>query len=279
MRMRRRLPKSGLMLVLLVSILSVLVMAACQGPAGKPGFPGNPGNAGPQGPAGAPGLPGISGNAGEPGAPGLAGLQGSAGDPGLPGSPGNPGPQGPAGAPGLPGLSGNPGEPGAPGLPGLQGPEGAVGAAAVVEAVAPPVPTAGAALVGGMVPAGDTITVYGAGFGSAESIIVQWAWTAAEHIEAAGTRACKTAQTLDRHGGGSRPAADVKDSGDGWMDPYCFDSGLLATTKASTVVADAVTGAFSTSVSVPDTMPAGIYTLMALGVDGSVASAPIIVTE
>ena len=93
-KVRKYLPKSSILMLVLTSVLAIAILSACQGPAGaagEPGFPGNPGIAGVQG---------------------AQGIQGAQGDPGLPGFPGNPG------APGKPGL---------PGLPGIQGVQGIAG--------------------------------------------------------------------------------------------------------------------------------------------------------
>ena len=80
--MRKRFSIGGFLALL---SLFALVLVACEGPSGTrglPGEPGNPGNAG---------FPGVQGVSGDPGLPGL---------PGNPGNPGPPGPAGPAGAPG-----------------------------------------------------------------------------------------------------------------------------------------------------------------------------------
>ncbi len=61
------------------------------------------------------------------GCAGAAGLPGESGLPGNPGNPGEPGPQGSQGSAGLPGLPGEPGNPGAPGEPGKVGPQGPPG--------------------------------------------------------------------------------------------------------------------------------------------------------
>ncbi len=85
--MRKRLQSRGIIAALLFSIF-VFALVACEGPQGAPGLPGlagNPGNPGPQGvqgPQGDPGLAGLPGNPGEPGNPGAAGPPGSQGDPG-----------------------------------------------------------------------------------------------------------------------------------------------------------------------------------------------------
>lgn len=69
-------------LVLLISTVSV----GCRGPQGDsgepglPGLPGNPGNPGPRGPQGIPGEPGLPGNPGNPGIQGLQGSQGPKGE-------------------------------------------------------------------------------------------------------------------------------------------------------------------------------------------------------
>jgi len=91
--MRKRFSVAGMLALL---SLFALVLVACEGPTGArglpgvPGVPGNPGNAG---------FPGVQGAAGESGLPGLPGL------PGNPGNPGPPGPQGDAGAAGADALS------------------------------------------------------------------------------------------------------------------------------------------------------------------------------
>jgi len=91
---RKYLPKSSILMLVLTSILTMAILSACQGPAGAAGESGYPGN---------PGIAGVQG---------AQGIQGAQGDPGLPGFPGNPG------APGKPGL------PGLPGIQGVQGPAG-----------------------------------------------------------------------------------------------------------------------------------------------------------
>ncbi len=85
--MRKRLQSRGIIAALLFSIF-VFALVACegpQGPPGLPGLPGNPGNSGPQGvqgPQGDPGLAGLPGNPGDPGNPGAAGPPGTQGAPG-----------------------------------------------------------------------------------------------------------------------------------------------------------------------------------------------------
>lgn len=88
--MRKRFPSRGTIIALLFSVF-VIGLLACRGPAGAPGLPGLPGNPGNPGPAGPSGPPG------EPGFPGLPGNPGNPGPPGVAGPPGPPGPQGPAG--------------------------------------------------------------------------------------------------------------------------------------------------------------------------------------
>ena len=78
--MRKRLSVGG---VLAMLSLFAFVLMACEGPAGARGLPGAPGN---------------PGNAGYPG------VQGQPGEPGNPGNPGNPGPPGGVGPPGAPGA-------------------------------------------------------------------------------------------------------------------------------------------------------------------------------
>jgi hypothetical protein len=100
--------------------------------------------------AGAPGKPGLPGPPGAPGNPGLPGLQGSSGEPGEPG------------APGLPGA---PGAPGKPGLPGLTGARGATGSSGVS-------PDASIAVPGGTIYLDGDATVWGSGFEKFEPVTV-----------------------------------------------------------------------------------------------------------
>ena len=86
-----RLPSKGIIAALLFPAL-VIVLLACTGPAGPPGLPGLPGS------PGAPGNPGEPGLQGGQGPQGVSGLPGLPGNPGKPGSPGAPGVTGPAGA-------------------------------------------------------------------------------------------------------------------------------------------------------------------------------------
>ena len=81
--MRKRFSLGGMLALL---SLFALVLMACEGPAGARGLPGLPGN------PGSAGFPGVQGLPGEPGLPGL------------PGNPGNPGPPGGDGPPGQPGA-------------------------------------------------------------------------------------------------------------------------------------------------------------------------------
>ena len=83
--MRRLFSIRGLVTALVFSVFIIALVGCSDGAPGAPGLPGNPGNPGAAGPQGEPG---------EPGEPGLPGL------PGNPGAPGAPGPQGPAGADG-----------------------------------------------------------------------------------------------------------------------------------------------------------------------------------
>ena len=85
--MRHRFSIGGFLALL---SLFALVLVACEGPNGPRGLPGVPGN------PGSPGSPGVQGAPGEPGLPGLSGY---------PGNPGPPGPQGPLGAPGADAVS------------------------------------------------------------------------------------------------------------------------------------------------------------------------------
>ncbi len=96
-QLRVHLPQRGIFIAVFGSLLSVILLAACAGDPGEsglPGLPGNPGNSGPQGqvgaqgPPGEPGLPGNPGLPGDPGAPGLPGVQGIQGAQGAAISPG-----------------------------------------------------------------------------------------------------------------------------------------------------------------------------------------------
>jgi len=97
-KVRKYLPKSSTLMLVLTSVLAIGILSACQGPAGAAGESGYPGN---------PGLPGVQGS---------QGIQGAQGDPGLPGFPGNPGAPGKPGLPGLPGIQGIQGIPGQNGV-------------------------------------------------------------------------------------------------------------------------------------------------------------------
>ncbi|MCH7787230.1 MAG: collagen-like protein [Chloroflexi bacterium] len=86
--MRIRFPSKGMTLALFFSVFSVLVLVGCRGPqgnAGLPGAAGNPGNAGLQGQAGEPGLSGFPGEPGNVGSQGIQGVQGIQGEQGSPG--------------------------------------------------------------------------------------------------------------------------------------------------------------------------------------------------
>ena len=100
--------------------------------------------------AGAAGKPGLPGPAGLPGKPGLPGLQGSQGDPG---------------APGAPGLPGAPGEPGKPGLAGLVGSRGLTGSPGIS-------PDSAIAVAGGTIYLDGDATIWGSGFESFEPVTV-----------------------------------------------------------------------------------------------------------
>lgn len=82
--MRKRFPRKGVIVALLSSVF-VFALIACQGDPGLPGlsgFPGDPGNLGAQGIQGPPGQPGFSGHPGNPGNPGPPGAPGAKGDQG-----------------------------------------------------------------------------------------------------------------------------------------------------------------------------------------------------
>lgn len=96
--MRKRFHPVGIILALLFS-MSAIALVACEGPKGPPGDPGLPGL------SGNPGNPGLAGPQGPPGLPGEPGLPGRPGNPGNPGLAGPPGPPGPPGAQGVAGIS------------------------------------------------------------------------------------------------------------------------------------------------------------------------------
>ena len=101
--MSKKLFTRSVALAMLVPLLSILVLSACAGAAGKPGLSGSAGN------------PGLPGNTGPAGIQGPQGEPGAPGSPGNSGTPGNPGKPGAPGLPGLPGLLGPPGEATSPG--------------------------------------------------------------------------------------------------------------------------------------------------------------------
>ena len=144
--MRTRFGSRGLILALVMSAL-VIALIACTGPQGPPGDAGSAGSAGPAGPAG------PQGDAGPAGDDGIAGPPGSPGSAGPAGPPGAQGDTGAAGASGSSGSQGSTGPAGPPGPPGPGGPSIALAASSIV-------------------PSGDTVTVWGAGFANGETVSV-----------------------------------------------------------------------------------------------------------
>ena len=169
-----------------------------------------------------------------------AGDPGKPGLPGLPGNPGNPGPggaQGIQGPPGEPGLPGNPGNPGNPGPPGAPGPAGVPGLTGA-DAVSP-----GARIVLSENTIGtaedSSFSVWGSGFLPGEPVVLL----------------LQVDQNLQIILGGARgPQITANDAG------------------AFSMSFEAI-GGVSASL---DRAP-GFRTLMANGVNGSRASAPVLI--
>ncbi len=104
------------------------------------------------------------------GVQGEPGLPGISGSAGLPGNPGNVGPQGFQGPPGEPGLPGFPGNPGNPGPPGAPGPTGPAGADGVDGAGSG---EASVAISKSAIAAtGDAFSVSGSGFNAGEPVTI-----------------------------------------------------------------------------------------------------------
>ena len=123
-----------------------------------------------------------------------------------------------------------------------------------------------ATIRGGSGTTGGTITIYGSGFTSAEYVSMRWAFTEAEYA-AAKERGCKDAKSIARNTSAANST-----------NPYCYDSGIKGGgVKLDAATADTVSGAFTYTLKV-GTMPAGVFTLLATGSDGSRASASIVVT-
>jgi VCBS repeat-containing protein len=123
-----------------------------------------------------------------------------------------------------------------------------------------------ATITGGTGITGGTVTVYGSGFNGAEYVSMRWAFTEAEYA-AAKARGCKDAKSIARNTSAANST-----------NPYCYDSGIKGDgVKLSAANADTVSGAFTYTLNI-GTMPAGVFTLLATGSDGSRASTSIIVT-
>ena len=123
-----------------------------------------------------------------------------------------------------------------------------------------------ARITGGTAATGSTLVVHGSGFTSAEYVSMRWAFTEAEYA-AAKERGCKDAKSIARNTSAANST-----------NPYCYDSGIKGDgVKLDAATADTVSGAFTYTLKV-GTMPAGVFTLLATGSDGSRASASIVVT-
>ena len=123
-----------------------------------------------------------------------------------------------------------------------------------------------AAIIGGTAATGGTVTITGSGFNGAEYVSMRWAFTEAEYA-AAKERGCKDAKSIARNTSAANST-----------NPYCYDSGIKGDgVKLDAATADTVSGAFSYTLKI-GTMPAGVFTLLATGSDGSRASAPIVIT-
>ena len=166
---------------------------------------------------------------------------------------------GPAGSPGLPGVPGNPGNPGAPGNPGPQGPSGPQGPAGDAAAAGS---TAVLHAVGGLdVHAGDSVSVVGGGFASAEFVTFEWGWTPFE-MALAEILACQDAKSIARNTSKANST-----------NPYCYTNGMRGNAKKlGSAVADKITGSITHKFDVSATMPPGLYTVSAFGVDGTNSS-------
>ena len=123
-----------------------------------------------------------------------------------------------------------------------------------------------ASITGGSAATGATLTIHGAGFTGAEYVSMRWAFTEAEYA-AAKERGCKDEKSIARNTSAANST-----------NPYCYDSGIKGDgVKLDAANADRVSGAFAYTLKI-GTMPAGVFTLLATGSDGSRASAPIVVT-
>jgi len=122
-----------------------------------------------------------------------------------------------------------------------------------------------ASITGGAATTGGTLTITGSGFNGAEYVSMRWAFTEAEYA-AAKERGCKDAKSIARNTSAANST-----------NPYCYDSGIKGDgVKLDAANADSVSGAFSYTLKI-GTMPAGVFTLLATGSDGSRASAAIVV--
>ena len=166
---------------------------------------------------------------------------------------------GPAGASGLPGVPGNPGNPGAAGNPGPTGPVGAAGADGSDAAGAS---TAVLHAVGGLdVHAGDSVSVIGGGFASSEFVTFEWGWTAFE-MALSTLVGCQDAKSIARNTSAANST-----------NPYCYDNGMRGNAKKlGSAMSDKISGSLTHEFTVSATMPPGVYTVTAFGVDGSKAA-------
>ena len=169
------------------------------------------------------------------------GPQGEPGLPGLPGNPGNPGPQGIPGLPGEAGLPGNPGNPGNPGPQGPQGPEGPQG---------PPgqdgvSPEASIMLSGDTMSVNEPLSISGSGFIPGEPVTL-----------------ALVVDNIVSYVVGGRTAEQPVANGAG----------------AFSVSFDSIKGGGGGERGALERAP-GVRTIRAVGEDGSLASAPVLITK
>jgi len=128
-------------------------------------------------------------------------------------------------------------------------------------------PSGASITIFGTAKAGDTITVYGAGFHQGELVNLQLAWTLAE-FDAAKERGCKDAKSIARNTSAANST-----------NPYCYDNGLKGNIqKIGSGTGDNVSGAFATSFTVPENMPVGVYSVRGMGTDNTTHTA-LVITE
>ena len=116
--------------------------------------------------------------------------------------------------------------------------------------------------VGGLdVHAGDSVSVVGGGFASAEFVTFEWGWTPFE-MALAEILACQDAKSIARNTSKANST-----------NPYCNTNGMRGNAKKlGSAVADKVSGSIEHTFDISATMPPGLYTVSAFGVDGSNSS-------